>query len=84
MKNETKVIGVKPLLDDLNGIREVLMGYGDPILASMMCRAIECVEKQQAVDAVKVVRCKNCKHRRTKGNCDGRPMDFYCADGEEM
>ena len=34
------------------------------------------------VDAVEVVRCKDCVHRHRRHNCDGRPMDFFCADGE--
>lgn len=45
-----RTIKTKPLLDDLKGIRETLVGAGDPILASMMNRAIACVEKQPSVD----------------------------------
>lgn len=37
------------LLKDLRGIKDVLIGQGDPILASMIRVAIECVEKQKAV-----------------------------------
>lgn len=39
----------KKLLADLNGILEVLSGQGDPILASVLTRAIQCVEKQPVV-----------------------------------
>ena len=39
----------KKLLADLNGIREVLSGQGDPFLASVLTRAIQCVEKQPIV-----------------------------------
>lgn len=44
-----KLISKKKLLADLNGIREVLSGQGDPILASVLTRAIQCVEKQPVV-----------------------------------
>lgn len=43
------VIFKKKLIKDLRGIHDVLMGQGDPILASMVNVAIECVEKQQEV-----------------------------------
>jgi hypothetical protein len=42
----------------------------------------EDIEKLPTVDAVEVVRCRNCRHRHTGGRCAGRPMDFFCADGE--
>ena len=31
---------------------------------------------------LKVVRCKFCKHRNEYRFCEGRPDEFYCADGE--
>ena len=34
------------------------------------------------VDAVEVVRCKECRHRLTRHNCQGRHPNFFCADGE--
>lgn len=34
-------------------------------------------------DFVEVVRCKDCKHRGIKPQCDGRAPDFYCAAGEK-
>ena len=49
------------------------------------------VDKQPTVDAVPVVRCKDCKWYRTDGGrgcCGWRNIDddlsenFYCADGE--
>lgn len=40
------------------------------------------IDNANAVDAVEVVRCRNCRHRHTGGRCAGRPMDFFCADGE--
>ena len=44
-----ELISKKKLLSDLNGIREVLSGQGDPILASVLARAIRCVENQPVV-----------------------------------
>ena len=44
-----ELISKKKLIADLNGIREVLSGQGDPILASVLTRAIQCVEKQPVV-----------------------------------
>ena len=32
--------------------------------------------------SVKVVRCKHCMHRGESRFCEGRPDEFYCADGE--
>lgn len=44
-----ELISKKRLIADLNEIREVLSGQGDPILASVLTRAIRCVEKQPVV-----------------------------------
>lgn len=44
-----ELISKKKLLADLNRILEVLSGQGDPILASVLIRAIQCVEKQPVV-----------------------------------
>lgn len=41
------------------------------------------IEIDLGEDVVKIVRCKNCKHRGIKPHCDGRHPDFYCAHGEE-
>ena len=44
--------------------------------------AIKKIKEAPSVDAVEVVRCRNCRHRHTRGRCAGRPRDFFCADGE--
>ena len=86
-----ELISKKKLLADLNGIREVLSGQGDPILASVLTRAIQCVEKQPVVkidgDLVEVVRCKDCV-RQGKCTitehlliCSNVPDCGYCHDG---
>ena len=49
------MIKKKALLDDLKEIKEVLVSQGDPILASVLNRAIACVKKQPVLDAVEVV-----------------------------
>ena len=82
----------KKLLADLNGIREVLSGQGDPFLASVLTRAIQCVEKQPVVkssgDLVEVVRCKDCIRRGTFSlsqhkllMCSSVPDCGYCHAG---
>lgn len=48
---------------------------------------IELLEKQPIVDAVEVVRCKDCKHRNRLAYCPlcgvmVTPDDYFCADGE--
>ena len=40
------------------------------------------VETAPTVDAVEVVRCKDCKHRHSSEYCECRPADGYCNDGE--
>ena len=42
------------------------------------------IEEAPTVDAVEVVRCKDCIHRHTRYNCQGRRMDFFCANGERV
>ena len=43
------LISRKRLLKDLAGMYDVLTGAGDPFLASMIRKAMECVERQPAV-----------------------------------
>ena len=41
------------------------------------------IRKQPVVDAVKVVRCGECIHRRSMNQrCIGRRPDWFCANGE--
>ena len=51
------------------------------------------VENQPTIDAVSVVRCRDCKHKRMvmKSGCLGcdiqcclHPYDWYCPDGEKV
>ena len=53
---------------------------GNPFLMGMLLRW---VRKQPSVDAVPVVRCKDCIHKGTDSWCDYVDDDnFYCARGE--
>ena len=36
------------------------------------------------VDAVEVVRCKDCRYRYTKYSCQGRSLEWYCPNGERI
>jgi hypothetical protein len=44
-----ELIDKKQLLKDLAGMYDVLTGAGDPFLASMIRKAMECVERQPVV-----------------------------------
>ena len=43
-----------------------------------------CLKNTPTIDAVEVVRCKECRHRYSSDRskfCIGRHDDFFCADG---
>ena len=40
------------------------------------------IDNAPTVDAVEVVRCKDCKHRYSSEFCECRPENDYCSDGE--
>ena len=44
-----ELISKKKLLADLKGVKEVLAAQGDPFLANIIHRAIQCVENQPMV-----------------------------------
>lgn len=44
-----ELIDKKKLLADLNGVKDVLVAQGDPFLANILLRAIQCVENQRVV-----------------------------------
>lgn len=67
------LISKRKLLNDLAGMYDVLTGAGDPFLACMIKRAMECVERQPIVE---------CSDRR---NCDGSQNNGgsgICAAGD--
>lgn len=49
-----KLISQEKTIRDLVGIKDMLVAAGDPFLASVMNRAIACVENQEVVEAVTV------------------------------
>ena len=49
-----KLISAYKLIRDLRGIKDMLVAAGDPFLASVMNRAIKCVEDQEEVEAVSI------------------------------
>ena len=82
-----EMIEKKAFLDDLKEIKEVLVGQGDPILASVLNRAIACVEKQQIFDVTITVECKECRWYDEEGEfcrfwngC--RHPEHFCGEGE--
>lgn len=44
-----ELISRKKLLADLNGVKDVLVAQGDPFLANILHRAIQCVENQRVI-----------------------------------
>ena len=58
--------------------------HGDVNFVCGIETVLEYAEYLPAVDAVEVVRCRDCIYRHTRYNCQGRQMDFFCADGKRM
>lgn len=52
-KNDDQISRGKAL-KDLRGIKDVLLAQGDPFLANIMNRAIECIENQPAMQARRI------------------------------
>jgi hypothetical protein len=65
-----------------------------PLYTSYHFELLSCIENCPTIDAVPVVRCKDCKHYNTIGCskgfgwCEsmhrGVSDDFYCANGAKM
>jgi hypothetical protein len=71
--NKDDVIHRGKALKDLHGIKDVLLAQGDPFLASIMNRAIDCIENQPAAEQVhpelqKVVRQLCEEYEKAKNN----------------
>lgn len=41
-------------------------------------------ELKEKLDVQEVVRCKDCKYRKSSEFCECREPDAYCSDGERM
>lgn len=40
------------------------------------------IAEAETLETVDVVRCKDCMHRHTRYGCQGRSMEYFCANGE--
>ena len=88
MANNDELIYKGKALKDLRAIKDMLVAAGDPFLASVMNRAIECIENQPAAE----VRCIECKylHNQADGfNCTNHKglakinIHTFCPYGEK-
>lgn len=84
-----KLISQEKTIRDLRGIKDMLVAAGDPFLASVMNRAIACVENQPAANDMEVVLCKDCKfwdpetgfcEKHSKFYHDGLDWDMFNDD----
>lgn len=87
MKNKKRLIDANKLMEHLTRCIDAEKG-----LFRAVCVAIKCfVEQMPTVDAVEVVRCKDCRWRKERGLCymisgtgvgTGTGDDFFCSYGE--
>ena len=82
LSNEKRLIDANELLK--NGLRA---GYGfdnDGVLLIPIGDVIMSIKKAPTIDAVEVVRCKDCKNRYEDSWCEyvDDNDNFYCARGE--
>ena len=99
MENEKRLIDANALMKQFYNYYDCVNeftsknGYrGDTLMDYEVADMIyNCIENAPTVDAVEVVRCKDCKHLGFKGLCDGvcnRKMvgivnpDDFCSYGE--
>lgn len=84
MANEKRLIKADPIY---NGILIYMASnaYLNDTALDVLKMVATWIEEAPTVDAVEVVRCKDCKHYMTiHCTCDGCCIsdDWYCADGE--
>lgn len=83
-----KLIDADALLAKFNKKADIWSALTDEETASdfaLYCKVADAVEEMPTIDAVPVVRCKDCKHYMTiYCTCDGCCIspDWYCAEGE--
>ena len=84
MTNEKPLIDVNSLIEDL----ELLAKHEDSLRQSVILGVVHTIKARSTVDAVEVVRCKDCAvpHNKYTGcpklNGQVTPPDFYCPFGE--
>ena len=57
--------------------------FGKSYTAEILNNIIKAIETAPSVDAVPVVRCKDCKHRNESKGCSLHSDDYFCAFGEK-
>lgn len=94
MANEKRLIDAKTLYDELSTLSVFVSGIraGRGVLNEYMKEyrksVLRVIDEQPTVDAVEVVRCKDCKWRHTMGcvfecvNAVEREDHDFCSDGE--
>ena len=84
MENEKRLIDANALMDVIRQHEYRLATKQGSIDYGMFTLGIQqAVDEQPTVDAVEVVRCKDCKHRYSDSWCEYVDDDdnFYCARG---
>lgn len=93
MANEKRLIDSNKAQAVLVNMAEHLLEAGNPEMAGAVGYAAEVIRKQKTVDAVEVVRCKDCQKRYNPKECpmcvrvygeqhDVTNDDGYCDYGE--
>ncbi len=88
MSTEKKIIDyleLKKLFDEEYKKTAALIRDGEEHLDNLaegFYEADRVIFRLPTVDAVEVVRCKDCKHRCSGEYCECRPEDGFCNDGE--
>ena len=74
-----RLIDADSLIEDL----ELLAKHEESFRQSVILGVVHTVKAQSTIDAVKVVRCKDCKYFKTR-LCENEDNydDWFCADGE--
>lgn len=89
MQNDVRLIDANALefvLDPYNVMNGVgFAGRCGGKTAAMVGTALKhMIDNAPTIDAVPVVRCKDCKYRHCSEYCECRPDDAFCSDGEKM
>ena len=90
MANEKRLIDANALKDFVCSICNAL--YGDEPCKSADCRSMDVIDEMPTVDAVEVIRCKDCVRHSSNGCPDDRvwcrllcrymDADGFCSRGE--
>lgn len=82
METEKRLVDANALFKAIKSDK-IAWRFGVPNTLKLMFDYLRIIiNEQPTVDAVEVVRCKDCIYRHTRYHCQGRRMDFFCADGE--